>query len=374
MHELFELFRSFFRIGLFTFGGGYAMIPLIQAEVERHPGWQIGRDEFIDLLTLAQSVPGPIALNTAVFIGYKSRGYAGAVATTLGIVVPSFVIILLIALLFADIRHNPVVDAAFKGMRPAVVALIIGPVLSLARGMHWAMLFVIAGTALAVWYLGWSPIYILLTAALAGIGWVLFTSKKPSNKTTDDIPPTLYQLSENRLLRLRRRLRHAVAHPERGGGPARLAHQRRIRRHRGRLANHARPHRHQLGHLRRLLGRRRGRQPWFGLLGAFIATFAVCMPSLTLMLLLTRFFLRLHNNPLVEGAMKGMRPVVIGMIASAALLLIAPHSSEPGDQNFIDAWSWVLFGGVLVGSWRKVNPILLIVLSAVAGILIYHVF
>ena len=114
--------------------------------------------------------------------------------------------------------------------------------------------------------------------------------------------------------------------------------------------------------------------PWFGLLGAFIATFAVCMPSLTLMLLLTRFFLRLHNNPLVEGAMKGMRPVVIGMIASAALLLIAPHSSEPGAQNCIDAWRWVLFGGVLVGSWRKVNPILLIVLSAVAGILIYHVF
>ena len=178
MNLLLDLFLTFAKIGLFTFGGGYAMIPLIQAEVERHPGWQIGRNEFIDLLTLAQSVPGPIALNTAVFIGYKSRGYTGAVATTLGIVVPSFVIILLIALLFADIRHNPVVDAAFKGMRPAVVALIIGPVLSLARGMHWAMLFVIAGTALAVWYLGWSPIYILLTAALAGIGWVLFTSKK----------------------------------------------------------------------------------------------------------------------------------------------------------------------------------------------------
>ena len=178
MHELFELFRSFFRIGLFTFGGGYAMIPLIQAEVERHANWQIGRTEFLDLLTLAQTVPGPIALNTAVFIGYKSRGYAGAVATTLGIIIPSFVIILVIALLFADVRHNPVVDAAFKGMRPAVVALIIGPVISLARGMHWSMLFVIAGTALAVWYLSWSPIYILLAAALTGIGWVLYTSKK----------------------------------------------------------------------------------------------------------------------------------------------------------------------------------------------------
>ena len=72
--------------------------------------------------------------------------------------------------------------------------------------------------------------------------------------------------------------------------------------------------------------------------------------------------------------MRGMRPVVIGMIAAAALLLIFPRSSVPDDRNFIDAWSWVLFGGVFVGSWRKVDPILLIVLSAAAGILIYYVF
>ena len=113
---------------------------------------------------------------------------------------------------------------------------------------------------------------------------------------------------------------------------------------------------------------------WCGILGAALATFAVCLPSLTLMLLITRFFLRLKQNPLVEGAMKGMRPVVIGMIAAAALLLIFPHGDNPDDRNFIDAWSWALFGGVFVGSWRKVNPILLIVLSAGAGIMIYYVF
>ena len=110
------------------------------------------------------------------------------------------------------------------------------------------------------------------------------------------------------------------------------------------------------------------------MLGSAIATLAVCLPSLTLMILVAQFFLKLKNNRLVEGAMRGMRPVVIGMIAAAALLLIFPHSAEPDEQNFIDAWSWVLFGGVFIGSWRKVNPILLIVLSAVAGILIYHVF
>ena len=111
---------------------------------------------------------------------------------------------------------------------------------------------------------------------------------------------------------------------------------------------------------------------WCGILGSAIATFAVCLPSLTLMLLITRFFLRLKQNPLVEGAMKGMRPVVIGMIASAALLLMFPASHE--GESFIDGWSWALFGGVFIASVKKVNPILLIALSAAAGILIYYVF
>ncbi len=115
-----------------------------------------------------------------------------------------------------------------------------------------------------------------------------------------------------------------------------------------------------------------GGSEWYGIAGAAIATIAVSLPALTLMLLLTRFFIRLKNNRLIEGTMRGMRPVVIGMIAAAALMLIAPHSSSPSEQNFIDTWSWVLFGGVLVGQWRKVNPILLILLSALLGVIIYH--
>lgn len=111
-----------------------------------------------------------------------------------------------------------------------------------------------------------------------------------------------------------------------------------------------------------------------GVLGAIIATLAVCLPALTLMILVARFFMRLKNNRWVEGAMRGMRPVVIGMIAAAALLLIFPHSNAPGDRNFIDGWSWALFATVFIGSWRKINPILLICLSAVAGIVIYYLF
>lgn len=177
---LFTIFTSFFRIGLFTFGGGYAMIPLIEREVIDRRTW-VERSEFLDLLTLAQSVPGPIAVNTAVFVGYRIRGLRGAAAALLGTVLPSFTIILLIALFFADIRENPVVDAAFKGMRPAVVALIIGPVISLARGMRRPMLAVIAAAALAIWGLGWSPIYVLAAAAIGGITWEALTSKREKN-------------------------------------------------------------------------------------------------------------------------------------------------------------------------------------------------
>ncbi|MDE5579184.1 MAG: chromate transporter [Alistipes sp.] len=178
---LFTVFVSFLRIGAFTFGGGYAMIPLIEREVIDRRGW-VARQEFLDLLTLAQSVPGPISLNTAVFVGYRMRGLRGALAALAGTILPSFLIILLIALFFADIRQNPVVDAAFKGMRPAVVALIIGPVISLARGMRRSMYLVIAAAALAIWGLGWSPIYVLAAAAAGGIAWELAAAKKKGGK------------------------------------------------------------------------------------------------------------------------------------------------------------------------------------------------
>ena len=110
---------------------------------------------------------------------------------------------------------------------------------------------------------------------------------------------------------------------------------------------------------------------WCGILGSVIATFAVCLPSLTVMLLLTRFFLKLKGNRYIEGAMTGMKPVVIGMIAAAALLLIFPKTDE--GASFIDGWSWLLFGICFAGSVRKLNPILLILFSAVAGIAIYYV-
>lgn len=177
MRELIGIFWSFLKIGAFTFGGGYAMIPLIQHEVIYRRRWLAERD-FVDLLTLAQAAPGPIALNTAVFVGYKQRGYAGAVAAVAGVVVPSFTILLLIAMFFADIRHNPWVDAAFRGMRPAVVALIVAPIVGLARGMHASLMGIAAAVALMVWYFGVSPVWFLLGGALVGILWAARRGKE----------------------------------------------------------------------------------------------------------------------------------------------------------------------------------------------------
>ena len=105
--------------------------------------------------------------------------------------------------------------------------------------------------------------------------------------------------------------------------------------------------------------------------GSVVATFAVCLPSLTLMLLLTSFFLRHRENRFVQSVVKAVSPVVVGMIAAAALLLMLPRSGE--NENFTDIWSWILFVLCLYGSYRKVNPILMILLSALFGVLLYAV-
>ena len=171
------MFGSFFKIGLFTFGGGYAMVPIIQREVIDRRGW-IDREEFIELLTLAQSAPGPIALNTSVFVGYKMRGYAGALAALLGVVVPAFTVILIVAIYFAQFRENIYVNAAFKGMRPAVVALIVAPVISLSKGMGAWKYLIAALTAAVVWYGGLSPIWLIVVAAVAGVLIELYNGHK----------------------------------------------------------------------------------------------------------------------------------------------------------------------------------------------------
>ncbi len=175
--RLRDLFLTFLKIGIFTFGGGFAMISLIEREIIERRGW-LEKQAFTDLLTLAQSAPGPLALNSAVFIGYKSRGYRGAFAALAGVVLPSFTILLLVALYFTHIRDNKIVDAAFKGMRPAVIALIMAPVISLLRPMPKLHIALAVVVAVVLWYFAFSPIYMLVASAVVGLVWAYLTAKK----------------------------------------------------------------------------------------------------------------------------------------------------------------------------------------------------
>ena len=131
---LLRLFWTYLKIGTFTLGGGYAMLPLIQREVVDRQHW-IDEQEFLNMIALAQAAPGLIAVNSAIFIGHRIAGWKGVVATVLGAVLPSVVIILLIAMFFTDMKSMPAVEAVFKGLRPAVVALIAAAVVRMARNI-----------------------------------------------------------------------------------------------------------------------------------------------------------------------------------------------------------------------------------------------
>ena len=167
-----ESFKTFFKIGIFTLGGGYAMIPLIEEEVVNKHRW-VSKDEMLDLIAIAQSCPGVFAINVAVFIGYKLKKTRGAIATAAGTALPSFLIILLIAMFFHQFKDNPYVAAIFRGIRPAVVALIAVPTFNLAKRaqLNWFTLWIPIVSALVIWLLGVSPIWIIIMAAIGGIIW-----------------------------------------------------------------------------------------------------------------------------------------------------------------------------------------------------------
>ena len=164
-----ELFRTFFKIGIVTFGGGYAMIPLIESEVVDKHQW-VSKDELLDLIAIAQSCPGVFAINISTFVGYKLRQRKGAWCASLATALPSFVIILLIAMFFHSFEDNRVVAAMFKGIRPAVVALIAVPTFNLAKRAHISLstCWIPIGGALLIWLMGVSPILIIIAAAVAG--------------------------------------------------------------------------------------------------------------------------------------------------------------------------------------------------------------
>ena len=181
MNIYLKSFGIFFKVGLFTIGGGYAMIPLIQNEIVDKRKW-ISKDDFIDLLAISQSAPGILAVNIAIFIGYRLRGIRGSIVTALGTILPSFIIILAIALFFHRFQDNSVFERVFKGIRPAVVALIAAPTFSMAKSAQinkYTLIIPVISTLL-IWLLGVSPIYIIIAAGAGGYLYGHFISKTKS--------------------------------------------------------------------------------------------------------------------------------------------------------------------------------------------------
>ena len=131
---ILELFMAFFKIGLFSFGGGYAMLPFIQEQTIEVHGW-LTTHEFLDMLGIAQITPGPISINTATFVGYRLGGIMGAITSTVAVVLPSFIIVLIISFFFQKFSKSHTIQNVFKGLRPIVLGLVASAAVDIGRGV-----------------------------------------------------------------------------------------------------------------------------------------------------------------------------------------------------------------------------------------------
>lgn len=171
MKKLLEIFTMFFKIGMFTIGGGYAMLPIIQKEVVDKKSW-MNEEEFLDAISLTNSLPGPLATNAATFIGYRVSKVKGAVTAVIGAVLPSIIIILLIASFFKNAANYPIVQNIFNAIRPAVVALILYSVIKLAgtakitKNLNWLVALIAFS---AITFFNIHPIIVIICAALYGL-------------------------------------------------------------------------------------------------------------------------------------------------------------------------------------------------------------
>ena len=179
MKLLKELFFTFFKIGAFTFGGGYAMIPLIKREVVENKKW-IDEDEMFDIIAIAESTPGPLAINAATFVGSKLMGVRGSVAATLGVVAPSFLIIVIISQILLQIEKLDIVKDAFMGIRAGVIVMIANALFSLFKKLkkNAFTYFLLAFALILIWIVKLDTIVVLIICALAGILWTNYLRKK----------------------------------------------------------------------------------------------------------------------------------------------------------------------------------------------------
>jgi chromate transporter len=190
---LLRLFLTFLKIGATTFGGGYAMIPIIRNDVVDHQKW-LSEEELLEILAIAESTPGPIAVNVATYTGYKIKGFWGSVLATLGVVLPSFIIIFGISILYNYVKDNPYIAAAFMGIKAAVALLILTAGLRMLKKMKktWYSIpvFILIMSALIVFdlfALNFSSVFLILGGA--ALGFFLFylfpIIKKKTKKESD---------------------------------------------------------------------------------------------------------------------------------------------------------------------------------------------
>ena len=187
-----QLLLSFLQIGLFSFGGGYAALPLIQDQIVSLHGW-LSMEEFTDLITISQMTPGPIAINAATFVGQKIAGVPGAIVATLGCVLPSCVIVTLIAGLYLKYRTMRVLQSVLGTLRPAVVALIASAGVSILltafwgtdalislAGTDWSMVVIFAADFALLRWAKWNPILVMALAGVAKLAFALITGEPAS--------------------------------------------------------------------------------------------------------------------------------------------------------------------------------------------------
>ena len=176
---LLKLFMTFFKIGAFTFGGGYAMIPLIQREVVEKNKWLTDED-ILDIIAIAESTPGPIAINSATFVGYKAAGFLGAFFCTLGVVLPSFFIILAVSFVLEQFEALTAVQFAFNGIRAGVLALIVKALINMYKKCpKGAVSYIVMGGAFAVaTFVDISVLYVIIGCAAFGLVTSLIAQRR----------------------------------------------------------------------------------------------------------------------------------------------------------------------------------------------------
>ncbi|OGO77580.1 MAG: hypothetical protein A2Y23_11490 [Clostridiales bacterium GWB2_37_7] len=350
---LFDIFKTFFKIGAFTIGGGYAMIPIIQKEVVDNKSW-MENEEFLDSIAVTNSLPGPLAINTATFVGYKTAGIKGAIAAALGAVMPSFIIILIISAFFSSFGNSAILEQIFAGIRPAVVALIAYALVKLAKSAGITKINIAIGlTALtAILFINLHPIVVIILAGIAGV--FIFKGKEESTMLIKLFIAFIKigafsfgggygvlafmqkEIIESNNWINMQDFTNIVAIAEMTPGP---------------IAVNAST----------FVGYKLS-----GFVGSSLATFGVILVPFALSLLVSIYFNKFKHLMQINWILKGIRPAVLGLIAAASINI--------GKISFVDFNSVVIGVLVFIGVYRyKINPILALVLSGVMGVLVYGV-